>query len=76
MDKVEGEVQDLGGIGEETPEMRSGSAKAGDKMKKATDAQTKGAKDVRDTETTKIKEPLSQAMITSTMTVRNFKKKK
>ena len=60
MDKVEGEVQDLGGAGEETPEAESGSAKAGDKMKKATDAQTKGAKDAGgDTEATKIKEPLA-----------------
>ena len=60
MDKVEGEVQDLGGAGEETPEVESGSAKAGDKMKKATDAQTKGAKDDwgRHRNTTKIKEPL------------------
>ena len=60
MDKVEGEVQDLGGAGEETPEAESGSAKAGDKIKKATDAQTKGAKDAGgDTEATKIKEPLA-----------------
>ena len=61
MDKVEGEVQDLGGgVGEETPDAESGSAKAGDKMKKATDAQTKGAKDAGgDTEATKIKEPLA-----------------
>ena len=34
MDKVEGEVQDLGGIGEETPDAESGSAKSNDKMKK------------------------------------------
>ena len=60
MDKVEGEVQDLGGAGEETVDAESGSAKAGDKMKKATDAQTKGAKDAGgDTEATKIKEPLA-----------------
>ena len=45
-------------------------------MKKATDIQTKGVKDVGgDTEVPlKSKNPLSQAMITSTMTVRNFKK--
>ena len=61
MDKVEGEVQDLGGAGEETPEAESGSAKSADKMKKATDAQTKGAKDAGgDTEATKIKEPFAQ----------------
>ena len=60
MDKVEGEVQDLGGAGEETPEAKSGSAKSADKMKKVTDAQTKGAKDAGgDTEATKIKEPLA-----------------
>ena len=60
MDKVEGEVQDLGGAGEETPDAESGSAKSADKMKKATDAQTKGAKDAGgDTEATKIKEPLA-----------------
>ena len=60
MDKVEGEVQDLGGAGEEKPEAESGSAKSADKMKKATDAQTKGAKDAGgDTEATKIKEPLA-----------------
>ena len=60
MDKVEGEVQDLGGAGEEKPEAESGSAKAGDKMKQAKDAQTKGAKDAGgDTEATKIKEPLA-----------------
>ena len=60
MDKVEGEVQDLGGAGEETTEADSGSAKAGDKMKKATDAQTKGAKDAGGADTpTKIKEPLA-----------------
>ena len=60
MDKVEGEVQDLGGAGNESPEAASGSSKAGDKMKKVTDAQTKGAKDAGgDTEATKIKEPLA-----------------
>ena len=60
MDKVEGEVQDLGGAGEESSEAESGSAKAGDKMKKATDAQTKGAKDAGGADTpTKIKEPLA-----------------
>ena len=60
MDKVEGEVQDLGGAGEESTEAESGSAKAGDKMKKATDAQTKGAKDAGGADTpTKIKEPLA-----------------
>ena len=60
MDKVEGEVQDLGGAGEEKPEAESGSAKSADKIKKATDAQTKGAKDAGgDTEATKIKEPLA-----------------
>ena len=60
MDKVEGEVQDLGGAGEESTEAESGSAKAGDKMKKATDAQTKGAKDAGGSDTpTKIKEPLA-----------------
>ena len=60
MDKVEGEVQDLGGAGEEKPEAESGSAKAGDKMKKASDAQTKGAKDAGGADTpTAIKEPLA-----------------
>jgi len=60
MDKVEGEVQDLGGAGEESTDAESGSAKAGDKMKKATDAQTKGAKDAGGADTpTKIKEPLA-----------------
>jgi hypothetical protein len=60
MDKVEGEVQDLGGAGEESPEAESGSAKAGDKMKKASDAQTKGAKDAGGADTpTAIKEPLA-----------------
>jgi hypothetical protein len=60
MDKVEGEVQDLGGAGEEKPDAESGSAKSADKIKKATDAQTKGAKDAGgDTEATKIKEPLA-----------------
>ena len=60
MDKVEGEVQDLGGAGEESTEAESGSAKAGDKMKKATDAQTKGAKDAGGADTpTKIKEPIA-----------------
>jgi hypothetical protein len=60
MDKVEGEVQDLGGAGEDKPEAESGSAKSADKIKKATDAQTKGAKDAGgDTEATKIKEPLA-----------------
>ena len=60
MDKVEGEVQDLGGAGEESTEAESGSAKAGDKMKKVSDAQTKGAKDAGGADTpTKIKEPLA-----------------
>ena len=60
MDKVEGEVQDLGGAGEESTEAKSGSAKSADKMKKATDAQTKGAKDAGGADTpTKIKEPLA-----------------
>ena len=60
MEKVEGEVQDLGGAGEENPEAESGSAKAGDKMKKASDAQTKGAKDAGGQDTpTAIKEPLA-----------------
>ena len=60
MDKVEGEVQDLGGAGEEKPEAESGSAKAGDKMKKVSDAQTKGAKDAGGADTpTAIKEPLA-----------------
>ena len=60
MDKVEGEVQDLGGAGEEKPEAESGSAKAGDKMKKASDAQTKGAKDAGGADKpTAIKEPLA-----------------
>ena len=60
MDKVEGEVQDLGGAGEGKPEEESGSAKAGDKMKKASDAQTKGAKDAGGADTpTAIKEPLA-----------------
>ena len=60
MDKVEGEVQDLGGAGEEKPEAESGSAKAGDKMKKVSDAQTKGAKDAGGADKpTAIKEPLA-----------------
>ena len=60
MDKVEGEVQDLGGAGEEKPEAESGSAKAGDKMKKVSDAQTKGAKDAGGADKpTTIKEPLA-----------------
>ena len=60
MDKVEGEVQDLGGAGEESTEAKSGSAKSADKMKKATDAQTKGAKDAGGADTpTKIKEPIA-----------------
>ncbi len=60
MEKVEGEVQDLGGAGEDSPEAESGSAKSADKMKKVSDAQTKGAKDAGGADKpTTIKEPLA-----------------
>jgi len=61
MEKVEGEVQDLGGAGADTPEEESGSAKSADKMKKTSDAQTKGAAGEQGGEpsATKIQEPLA-----------------
>jgi len=61
MEKVEGEVQDLGSAGADTPEEKSGSAKSADKMKKTSDAQTKGAAGDMggDAAATKIKEPLA-----------------
>ena len=61
MEKVEGEVQDLGGAGANTPEEESASAKSADKMKKASDAQTKGAAGEQGGEpsATKIQEPLA-----------------
>ena len=62
MEKVEGEVQDLGGAGADTPDEASGSHKA-DKVAKAVtgDAQQKGAaKDMGgDAPATKVKEPLA-----------------
>jgi len=61
MEKVEGEVQDLGGAGADTPEEESASAKSADKMKKTSDAQTKGAAGEQGGEpsATKIQEPLA-----------------
>jgi len=61
MEKVEGEVQDLGGAGEETMDAETGSHKNADKVKKASDAQTKGAAGEQGGEpaATKIQEPLA-----------------
>ena len=61
MEKVEGEVQDLGGAGEETVDAETGSHKNADKVKKASDAQTKGAAGEQGGEpaATKIQEPLA-----------------
>jgi hypothetical protein len=58
MEKVEGEVQDLGPAVVDPEAKKNPDASA--KVKKASDAQTKGAKDAGgDTEPTKIKEPLA-----------------
>ena len=62
MEKVEGEVQDLGGAGEASPEAKSGSHNNAAKAKKVTgDAQQKGAKGDMggDASATKVKEPLA-----------------
>ena len=61
MDKVEGEVQDLGGAGEESLDAKSGSHNASAKAKKVSgDAQQKGAKDAGGADTpTAVKEPLA-----------------
>jgi len=61
MEKVVGGVQDLGGAGADTPEEESASAKSADKMKKTSDAQTKGAAGEQGGEpsATKIQEPLA-----------------
>jgi len=60
MEKVEGEVQDLGPAVVDPEAKDSAPAKAADKAKQTKDQQTKGAKDAGgDTEPTKIKEPLA-----------------
>src|SRR5210317_2652565 len=62
MDKVEGEVQDLGGAGADTPEEKSASHNNAAKAKKVSgDAQQKGAAGEQGGEpsATKIKEPLA-----------------
>jgi hypothetical protein len=62
MEKAEGEVQDLGGAGEASPEAKSGSHNNAAKAKKVSgDAQQKGAKGDMggDAAATKVKEPLA-----------------